>query len=276
MDMAEGMAGKGAAQVTAGEGFWKVMTDHRLCIRRYRVPSAKLKGRVRAVFLSDLHGSCYGDGQRNLLEQVCKEQPDVVFFGGDMVDERMPEVNTDLVMKALGQRYSCYYVSGNHEFRRGRIREIKGRFRSYGVHILEGSCDSIVVNGSRINICGVDDVVAGKRLFGEQLARLESVCTFEAFTVLLAHRPELAARYLKSPYDLVLAGHAHGGQWRIPGRLNGLYAPHQGLFPRYAGGMYRFGDARMVVGRGLTCERPGIPRIFNPPEIVVLELEQKN
>lgn len=185
MDMAEGMAGKGAAQVTAGEGVWKAMTDHRLCIRRYRVPSAKLKGRVRAVFLSDLHGS-------------------------------------------------------------------------------------------RINICGVDDVVAGKRLFEEQLARLESVCTFEAFTVLLAHRPELAARYLKSPYDLVLAGHAHGGQWRIPGRLNGLYAPHQGLFPKYAGGMYRFGDARMVVGRGLTCERPGIPRIFNPPEIVVLELEQKN
>lgn len=126
MDMAEGMAGKGAAQVPAGEGFWKAMTDHRLCIRRYRVPSAKLKGRVRAVFLSDLHGSRYGDGQRDLLEQVCKAQPDVIFFGGDMADEHMPEVNTDLVMKALGQRYSCYYVSAIMNFAEDGFGRLKG------------------------------------------------------------------------------------------------------------------------------------------------------
>lgn len=251
---------------------WQEMMDHGLNIRRYRIPSQKLKCRIRAVFLSDLHGSCYGEGQEELLGHVYEAGPDVVFFGGDMADEIIPQENTDVLMKALGSRYPCYYVAGNHEFRRHRDREIKARFRSYGVHILEGSFDRLILNGNRISICGVDDAVVGEKLFGEQLRRLKAVCGFQDFTILLAHRPELIGRYLEAPYDLVLSGHAHGGQWRIPGKINGLFAPHQGLFPKYAGGMYRFGKARMVVGRGLTCERPRIPRIFNPPEIVVLEL----
>lgn len=251
---------------------WQEMMDHRLHIRRYRIPSRKLSGRVRAVFLSDLHGSCYGQGQRELLGRIYEAEPDVVFFGGDMADEIIPLENTDVLMKALGKRYSCYYVTGNHEFRKRRVREIKARFRSYGVHVLEGSYDRIVLNGNRICICGVDDAVAGQALFEAQLKRLKDGCGFRDFTVLLAHRPELIRRYLESPYDLILSGHAHGGQWRIPGKVNGLFAPHQGLFPKYAGGLYRFGTARMVVGRGLTCDRPKVPRIFNPPEVVVLEL----
>ncbi len=253
--------------------FWQEMMDHSLNIRRYRIRSPKLVRGIRAVFLSDLHGSCYGERQKELLGCVDKVCPDVVFFGGDMADEIVPQENTDVLMKALGSRYSCYYVTGNHEFRKQRVREIKARFRSYGVHVLEGSFERIVLNGNRICICGVDDAVAGKKLLEEQLGRLKAVCGFRDYTVLLAHRPELIGRYLEAPYDLILSGHAHGGQWRIPGKLNGLFAPHQGLFPKYAGGMYRFGTARMVVGRGLTCERPKIPRIFNPPEVVVLDLE---
>lgn len=264
MDVGEKMAEEAA--------LWQEMMDHRLHIRRYRVKSGKLKGSLRAVFLSDLHGSCYGENQEELLARVHEAAPDVVFFGGDMADEKIPQENTNLLMKALGRRYSCYYVSGNHEFRKKRIREIKGRFREYGVHVLEGACEKLVVNGNHICVCGVDDAAVGKAVFEEQLGRLQRLCRFEEFTVLLAHRPELIGRYLEAPYDLVLAGHAHGGQWRLPGKVNGLFAPHQGLFPKYAGGMYRFGETQMVVGRGLTCERPKIPRIFNPPEIVVLDL----
>lgn len=249
------------------------MMDHALCVRTYRITSAKLGKQTRGLFLSDLHGSLYGEGQRKLLSLIEEQEPDFVLLGGDMADEIMPEENTDLIMKALGERYPCYYVSGNHEFRKNRIRELKSRFRSYRIHVLEGSRDQIVINGNRISICGVDDAVIGNRVLKAQLARLRKTCSFEDFTILLAHRPELIRRYLETPYDLILAGHAHGGQWRIPGRINGLFAPHQGLFPRYAGGMYRFGDVRMVVGRGLTCDRPRIPRLFNPPELVVLELQ---
>ena len=93
------------------------------------------------------------------------------------------------------------------------------------------------------------------------------------FTILLSHRPEYCKTYMKYTFDLVLCGHAHGGQWRIPGILNGLYAPHQGIVPKYAGGRYDSEDMTMIVSRGLAKETTRIPRIFNRPELVVIDVK---
>ena len=105
-----------------------------------------------------------------------------------------------------------------------------------------------------------------------QLSQAGSQVEPETFSVLLAHRPERIEAYLESPFDLVVSGHAHGGQWRIPGILNGFIAPNQGLFPQYAGGQYDFEDAALIVSRGLARESTRIPRIFNRPEVVVIDL----
>lgn len=78
--------------------------------------------------------------------------------------------------------------------------------------------------------------------------------------------------YQGKGFDLVLAGHAHGGQWRIPGVLNGLLAPDQGLLPAYAGGLYALEDTTLVVSRGLARESTRVPRLFNPPELVILDV----
>ena len=78
---------------------------------------------------------------------------------------------------------------------------------------------------------------------------------------------------MKYPFDLILSGHAHGGQWRIPGILNGLYAPDQGLFPAYAGGRYEMNGATFIVSRGLARESTLAPRVFNRPELIVIDLE---
>ena len=80
-------------------------------------------------------------------------------------------------------------------------------------------------------------------------------------------------RYQKYDFDLVLSGHAHGGQWRIPGILNGLYVPNQGLFPKYAGGRYDYEGGTMIVSRGLARESTPIPRIFNRPEVVIVDVK---
>ena len=95
------------------------------------------------------------------------------------------------------------------------------------------------------------------------------------FTVLLSHRPERITELLPLNPDLVLAGHAHGGQWRLPVLLeNGLLSPNQGLFPRYTNGEYPFGDTTMIVSRGLARESTRvIPRIFNRPEIVLITVK---
>lgn len=94
------------------------------------------------------------------------------------------------------------------------------------------------------------------------------------FKILLAHRPELIEIYKKSHFDLVLSGHAHGGQVRIPFILNGLFAPDQGWFPEYVGGVYKHDSLTHIVSRGVSYN-PLLPRIFNPPEVVVIEIKGK-
>ena len=108
--------------------------------------------------------------------------------------------------------------------------------------------------------------------FDQQLDALKAQAQEANFTILLTHRPELFERYVARGFDLVLCGHAHGGQWRIPGVLNGLLAPNQGLFPPYAGGRYERGNTTMIVSRGLAKETTFVPRILNPPELVVVTI----
>ena len=93
--------------------------------------------------------------------------------------------------------------------------------------------------------------------------------------MLLTHRPELIDKYNEYNFDLILSGHAHGGQWRIPFILNGLIAPNQGLLPKYTGGLYKFGNNNMIVSRGLARESTIIPRLFNRPELVIIDIGNK-
>ena len=125
-----------------------------------------------------------------------------------------------------------------------------------------------------LRICGVDDpsAFAGESGWLEQFRACQALTGDSRYTVLLSHRPERGEDYQGKGFDLVLAGHAHGGQWRIPGVLNGLLAPDQGLLPAYAGGLYALEDTTLVVSRGLARESTRVPRLFNPPELVILDV----
>ncbi|MDE5792514.1 MAG: metallophosphoesterase, partial [Oscillospiraceae bacterium] len=120
--------------------------------------------------------------------------------------------------------------------------------------------------------CGVEDPVSSN--FNKQFKQIQELLkNNNNYKILLSHRPELFEDYVTANFDLVLAGHAHGGQWRIPVILNGLYAPDQGLFPKFAGGFYQKENTTMIVSRGLARESTRIPRIYNQPELVVIDLE---
>ena len=119
----------------------------------------------------------------------------------------------------------------------------------------------------------VADNPASVESINEQLSKVNELSQNDNYTILLSHRPELFELYTTYNFDLVLSGHAHGGQWRIPGILNGVYAPNQGLFPEYAGGEYQDNGTTMVVSRGLARETTLAPRIFNRPELVIIDLK---
>ena len=246
-------------------------------IQHYSLESEKLTAPVRIVLITDLHSCSYGKGQRELIDAIHAQKPDIILLGGDICDDKLPHRNTELVLRAIADKYPCYYVTGNHEYWSREIEKILKIFESYNVPVLEGSFDTIDVRGQKLNICGISDPDILKYTdknysITEQLKVAAVASENGNYTILLAHRPELIDSYLNYDFDLILAGHAHGGQWRLPGIINGLFAPNQGFFPRYAGGKYRFEDSYMIVSRGLARESTRIPRIFNRPELVVIDL----
>ena len=245
-----------------------------LTTRLYEVRSEKVREPVRLVLLTDLHSCAYGAGQRKLLDAVEAQHPDLVLLGGDIVDDdpSLDEENAWTVVRALAERYPTFYVTGNHEFWGGRPEELKRRMEAYGATVLEGACETVIFQGQPLGICGVDDPAVGEESWEVQLDRAAAEADPDYFNILLTHRPERVDRYEGRGFDLVLAGHTHGGQWRIPGLLNGLLAPNQGFFPQYAGGRYQIGESALIISRGLARESTRIPRLFDPPEVVVVDV----
>lgn len=250
-----------------------IALDERLILRTYTVTSPKLTAEVRLAVVTDFHSS---DNADDVVAMVASCAPDAVLMVGDMFDDDIanrPTERTLSLMRQLSALYPCYYVSGNHETWTGEMDALYQQTEEAGVTVLRMSSGVLTVRGQRIALCGIPDpyemVFSGAPDTEEQLRQaLEDVDSAD-FTVLLAHRPELLAKYAQFPLDLVVSGHAHGGQVRIPGVLNGLYAPNQGWFPKLAGGAYTQGGTTLIVSRGLAV-RTRLPRIFNRPEVVLV------
>lgn len=254
--------------------------DKRLKTIKYDIDTHKVASQVRLALVTDLHSCYYGENQEQLIEKIDKYAPDAVLLGGDIFDDYMDNTNSRIFVKNVAEKHKTYYVSGNHEWWSGQMYEFFDYMSECGVIILRGNCDILDVREEKINICGVDDPDVDVYdttpvPWVEQLKTASANAPEENFTVLLTHRPEIAAEYFKYNFDLALAGHAHGGQFRIPFVLNGFFAPNQGFLPKLAGGEYDFDGKKMIVSRGLSDEDMKIPRIFNRPELVFVNINPK-
>lgn len=234
---------------------------------RYTVFSDELSSPMRLVQISDLHSYAYGKDMQTLINAVDEASPDIIVFTGDIYDDISDSNNTRTLLKNLGGRYKCFYVAGNHEFRTPLWGEYKAEAESFGITVMEG--DTVQLDG--ITLCGAAKDVSNSISWDESVA----LCAEKAdgFTVLLDHFPAQIDYYRSfGKFDLILSGHAHGGQWRIPFILNGLFSPDEYFFPKYAGGRYDFDDSVMIVSRGLKRDIIPVARIFNNPELVVIDI----
>lgn len=264
--------------------FLLIACDFRLIVRKYEIDADKIESPIRIAFVSDLHSCYYVEDQRELVDAIMKEDPDVLLLGGDVFDSKLDSKNTEIFLSAVSDKFPIYFATGNHDVWGGdeafeKKMEILDR---YGVTILSGESKTIEINGSSLNVCGVDDLSVfdsdskgkGKEeSFFAQLDKVNGEAKDGNFTILLSHHPEYFEKYVIYDFDLILSGHAHGGQWRVPLLLNGVYAPNQDLFPKYAGGEYAENGTTMIVSRGLARETTLVPRIFNRPELVIIEIE---
>ncbi len=243
--------------------------DCRLKTVVYEIESGEIARPVRFAVIADLHCCDYGQDSRQLLEAVARGAPDGVLLTGDILDDSMPLERGCAALKELAARWPCYYVTGNHD------AYLAEEVAACGVTVLQGDYLDITVKDQPIRICGVADPRAeGWEVFGGRLDSLAQANSgHEGFTLLLAHRPDRIGQYLPGGYDLIVSGHAHGGQWRIPGLLNGVIAPGQGLFPQYAGGRYDLEGTVFLVSRGLARESTRVPRFYNRPELLFVDVK---
>ena len=243
----------------------------------YSVSSDKLSSSVNVVFISDLHNCFYGGtDQSGLWEAVNASQPDIVIFGGDVIDAWGGTEYALRIMKMANEKYPCVYTPGNHESMRDDMDEFSKQVSDIGIPILLGNKAEFEVNGQSIRIYGVQEVQSWGRK-APQIDECYDDLDENYYNILLAHQPEQIDRILRSDkhFDLILSGHAHGGQWRLPKLLDqGLYAPDQGIFPKYTSGQYSYDSTTHIISRGLA--RPVrmifIPRIFNRPELSVIKI----
>ncbi len=251
---------------------------NKLKVVNYALKSDKIINPVRIALVTDLHSCKYGDNQQELIDAIDAQNPDVILLGGDIFDEKLGNENTIAFLDGIYDRYPIYYVTGNHEFWGGvdMYYEDMAILETYNITRLEGDLVHLDINGNNITLVGVDDydgyLVDSDIILENQFVDAYLSLDADSYNIILSHRPELFDTYEAQDYDLALCGHAHGGQWRIPGILNGLYAPNQGLFPPYAGGLYEEDGTTMIVSRGLARESTLVPRLYNRPELVIIDI----
>ena len=263
---------------------WTVWSNKALMVSTISISSSHIPAAFsgfRIAQVSDLHNSEFGKNNTELLKLLSESRPDIIAITGDLIDANHTDVGIALGFAQESVRIATtYYVTGNHEAASPQYDTLKAGLEEAGVIVLEDEAVSLERNGETITLFGVGDpdfTVKGD-MFGETAAmvstKLKNLDDGEGgYTILLSHRPELFETYVDCGIDLVFAGHAHGGQFRLP-FIGGLVAPNQGLFPQYDAGLYTDGSTSMVVSRGIGNSI--IPfRFNNRPEIVLVELNAR-
>ena len=275
-------AGATALAAASVPYFHRQNTDLRASHYTFRSPKVEgaLEG-FRIVQVSDLHNREFGRGNCHLLSLMEAQLPDLIVITGDLVDSYHPNLEKALQFcRAAVKAAPCYYVNGNHEHRMSqeRLTQFLRRIEDCGVTVLRNRAVELGPHTTDaegnpkgegyFRLIGVD-CQQGKT---DTLQRLMQKRDPEELNILLAHKPHYADYYEKAGVDLVLTGHAHGGQWRLP-LVGAIYAPGQGLLPEYTAGMYRLGKTVMCVSRGLGNSSFPL-RIENKPELVLVTLRK--
>ena len=203
----------------------------------YDIYNPKINFGLKIAQISDLHSCYYGKNMRNLISSINNEQPDIVVFTGDIFDAKLDNTNTITFLKSVSSMYPCYYVAGNHEDSYEHWPEAKAQIEKMSIKVLEG--DTYVLSKG-ITISGAVKSTDKKTLFDKSVQMCNDNINNSSYNILLAHYPSKINYYASfDKFDLVLSGHEHGGQWRIPYIVNGIYAPDEGFLPQYAGGYYK-------------------------------------
>ena len=220
------------------------------------------------ALLADLHDRPYF----SIIQSLSDHRPAIICIAGDVVFGDPPKDGSLLIQT---QKYVLPFLRACSAFAPTFLRDtgcllLDNSWTTYNGMVLGGLTSHLVLDFRRLREKKHErypDRGSEPRVIKEpETGWLEEFERQAGYRILLCHHPEYYPRYLKRrDIDLILSGHAHGGQWRIGSQ--GIFAPSQGLFPRLTDGVH---DGRLVISRGLSNRAP-VPRLNNPPEIVYVQ-----
>lgn len=264
--------------------FLIVLTNTRISTASYSVALQNLGSSVRVILLSDLHGKSFGRENSRLIAKIQEQSPDAIFLDGDMIDRSADPTDVQELLRLIKRLHEIapvYFAPGNHELEHMQTdTSLLTQVAEAGAVVVNDSYVDVTIAGQPLRIGGT---MGHAFYFGRSEEEFSSSPEYQflkAFEdtdvpkICLAHMPDtfiFNGAYNLWNVDLILSGHTHGGLIRLP-FIGGLYAPMQGWFPEYDQGYFRLGEhMQMVITSGLAGHGM-IPRINNPPEIVVIDL----
>ena len=262
--------------------FYLYYENNYLQVSNYNIESNKIPkdfDGFKIAQISDFHNTKSKKLTNDLVEKIKKSKPNIIVLTGDLIESNKTNIDIAIsFIKKINNIAPIYYVTGNHEAKISNYEELKNKLEKNKVIILDDKLEIIKKDKSMINIIGIDDPSFNFNTYRDDSTIIQDnliPIQFDKndFTILLSHRPELIETYAENNFDLVLSGHAHGGQIRIP-FIGGLIAPNQGLLPKYTSGIYEIKNTKIIVSRGIGNSI--LPfRVNNRPELVIVELKNK-
>lgn len=266
--------------ILVGFTIFLYLQNNLISITEVKITSSKIPSSFKGykiLQISDLHNKKFGDNQDVLIQKMKSIDPDIIAITGDLIDSKSYDAEVSMqLIREIVKKYPVYFVTGNHEQWSGKYNNLEKELKKYDVNVLRNEHVGIRKGEQEINLLGIDDPEFGTgnrdegNIIIDEIKKAKIEMQPDKYNVLLSHRPEFIKEYTNERLDLVLSGHAHGGQVRLP-FIGGLVAPNQGVLPKYTAGLYVEQNTSMVVSRGLGNSI--IPqRILNRPEIVVVQL----
>ena len=272
------------ALILIGQFIWLIYENSILNITTYDVSSKDLPKEFegfKIAQISDFHNTQLGEDNDVIIDKLKEEKPDIIVITGDYIDCRNPDLDcAERLTKRLVGIAPTYYCTGNHESRLpSELKLLEESFEKNGVKVLRNKKQLIKKGSSSIRICGIDDPdffginMPQEDVEAKLIKRINALEKDDGkYCILLSHRPELFELYCKTGINLVMTGHAHGGQIRLP-FIGPLFSPSEGLFPKYAEGVHTNQITTMIVSRGLGQSQFPL-RVNNSPELVFVTLHK--
>ncbi len=282
-----------------------VFLNQNVYIKKYKLKYTNLPeefDKYVIAQLTDVHSIRTKKQIEQIITKIKKQNPDIIVVTGNLIDSNYytrqqsakiekkihtVESLTIKFMEELTKIANVYYVYGNHEMillDDPENNEFKVALEELGVIILNNKVEYLYKDNSKIKLVGLQDPAClykdkeYSKIEGSSSDKSRAILedlyleeNSDVFTILLAHRPECFNVYVSYNIDLILSGHTHGGMMRLP-IIRGIYAHPQGLFPDYSYGIYKKRNSTMIIGAGIGYSGNIFFRVYNLPEIEIINL----